>query len=232
MKKSTLLRILISILVVCFCFAGYRYILYTKKRSELRKRITNQCYFAYKQNISISTALGCCAFYDGEKVGIPTSGTLKMMYFKEYENRDPATNLIENMPYAILHRGTYIDPFISGENGVTITNWRYRQRDDWTPRSMSLRGSPLYYITDREHVFLSIYAGPDEDYDNISLNIEKVSIPDRFSFFDWPLSIIFPHNYNLSADIIEYDPTNGLISNGDIVWPIYRYDHKSWVCGL
>ena len=224
---------LIIILVVLFLsLLAYKYLLYLKEKADLKKSLTTKCYFAYKQTHAIAMALNYCAFYEAQKLDMPTSGALELSLFKAYENRDPATQLIENMPHAILHRGTYVDPFISGEHGVTITNWRYKQRDDWTPRTMSLRGSPLDYMTDKKDIFLTFYAGPDGDYDydRSHINLGSIYVPQQsFIILDVPFSCIVP--FVDSPNVIQYDPTNGLISNGDIVWPIYRSKEGLWVRG-
>ncbi len=87
-------------------------------------------------------------------------------------------------------------------------------------------------MTNNKDLILTIFAGPDGDIDNVNIDLQKIS---------WPKDLIqilaFPNNYWVipkiyHPDIIQYDPTNGIYSNGDIVWPIYYNDVYGWLPGI
>ncbi len=107
----------------------------------------------------------------------------------------------------ILHDNCYIDPFVHGNNRVTVKNWKWAG-EDWIPTEMTMSGSPLHYIMDVDGNIIIAFAGPDGKLDlKHNDNVIKNIIHEKFhSFVDY------------HSNVIEYDPTNGLTSSGDIIF--------------
>ena len=103
---------------------------------------------------------------------------------------------------------------------MTITNWGYRKDDKQT---FTLKGIPLTYITNNKNIFLIVYSGPDGDIDIKSIDLNDLSIPEYFFSKLIPPQ---PSLHNIRTPIVpgledkQYDPTNGLSSNGDIIWSL------------
>jgi len=107
----------------------------------------------------------------------------------------------------ILHDNCYIDPFLSGNKRVTVKNWKWAG-EDCIPTEMTMSGSPLHYILDVDGNIIIAFAGPDGKLDlKYNDNIIKDIIHEEiYSFVDY------------HSNVIEYDPTNGLTSSGDIIF--------------
>lgn len=111
-----------------------------------------------------------------------------------------------------------IDPFIPGAETRTI-RWSFPPMfGGQASRISKYSGSPVKYIFDREKKILYlIFSGPDKDIDtpDIPGQLFKDHIETDFNR-NGPERHMIPF-YRLK-NTIEYDPTNGTFSNGDIIW--------------
>jgi hypothetical protein len=125
----------------------------------------------------------------------------------------------------ILHDNILIDPFIKGEKRVTVKNFKERREDNIfrpVPTEITLGGAPLSYVFDKEIIFLLLlFGGPDCDYD---INISDISLD---NIYNGNKGYIYSHYIDI-PQFIHYDPTNGIISNGDIAVLIYEYNRRSY----
>lgn len=127
---------------------------------------------------------------------IPMSGSFGYNTFSKKELND-----------VLLYNNFYIDPFLQGESKVTVKNWKW-PGEDWIPKEMTMYGSPLNYWQDEKGYIILCFAGPDQ-----SIGTKQ--------------DIVFVKNYNADEVfptvkyyqyVVEYDPTNGMKSNGDIIF--------------
>lgn len=210
--------ILIFLIYLCGCNDNRNKISNKNKTSNMISDIpydidiVNKVYFAYKEILDLKHTIDLD--YNTTEINkIPTKGIIGSAIFKK-----------ESIIYGPkLYDNVLIDPFLLGDKQVEILDWRFRPRDDWgPPETMKMKGEPLPYLTNNKDLILAIFAGPDRDIDNVNIDLHK---------FSWPKNLIqilaFPNNYWVipkiyHTDIIQYDPTNGINSNGDIIWPIYK----------
>jgi len=113
----------------------------------------------------------------------------------------------KNINNCILHNKVFIDPFIDGEYQVTLKNWK-RPGEDFTPYEMTLRGIPLKYNKDHNDNIIVCFAGPNGKVDSVLNNDMIISFEKK----------IYRPNIVYNSNVIEYDPTNGIYSNGDIIF--------------
>jgi hypothetical protein len=125
---------------------------------------------------------------------------------------------------AIPHDSLFVDPFVKGKLSVTIDHWT-TSIDDEFPENIIIKGGPLHYVSNNKNILLLIYAGPDGDIDNINLELQNDTITPGVSSGITSLRYLqsyIPYVNINGLNLIQYDPTNGLMSNGDVVWGIYR----------
>ncbi len=133
------------------------------------------------------------------------------MHFRESRTADPDFIMPETLPDSIIGKHDIytgskdeyvqylIDPFTREKNGP-ILKGKLRTRDV----SFRISGSKLSYIRLHDDAALMYAFGPDGDDDLADLPEEKL-------LYLNPEDVI--HNYST----VSYDPTNGLISGGDVV---------------
>ena len=205
--------------------------------------IRDKTYFAFKQTQAISDIVECHVpyeykgndFYNDKNMvynfimDIPSSGILSLSYIKFQKTKGPEYYSGYFWDNIVLKDNVFIDPFIPGQYEVTVNYWRHKATDDWTPKSVTMKGSPLYYITNKNDVFVVIYVGPDGDIDYINKNIpQNPRKPDNKVYHLFLFNDIWVIPLYEDKDAIIYDPTNGLFSNGDIIWTIYKSPKFHW----
>ena len=114
-----------------------------------------------------------------------------------------------------------VDPFLPGDDKFTIT-WRSSIKfstEAEPPLSMTMNGAPVRYIRNDRDKFALIFAGPDKDIDNKNFDLEQFKLNNRSSLRLTPVTAWLLPQFK-THNVLIYDPTNGLYSNGDIIWPM------------
>lgn len=140
------------------------------------------------------------------------------VYLKENDNEIPMKGsfgyqLLSNneMPEVILHNDIYIDPFLPGNNMVTVKHWQWPS-EEMIPTEMTMTGEPMDYVKNKNGIIIVCFAGPDKTID--TENIEGI-IMNEYNDGNWG-------NFQYHPEVIEYDPTNGAFSKGDIIFTLYQ----------
>ena len=128
-----------------------------------------------------------------------------------------------------------VDPFLKGNatNKVPMNNLYSWVIKGWKPQYFTYLGSRAIYKKFDNETIIWIFAGPDKDIDNDISHITKenlINAPYPTDFTNvLPRTGKFP--------VLQYDPTNGIKSNGDIVWILrtkyldkyHRISSKDWL---
>jgi len=233
MNKLILLALLLNIMLSCENSNNT----FMKTESEKSKNITmskeeenikKKTYFAFVETIrTFSDMINMISFND-----------LKNMDYKGTFNIDNFSTSSLIYKESKLHGYSMIDPFLKGnlESTIVFERPEFRFDKDEPPVfNETMKGSHIHYITNKEDTFLLIFAGPDEDIDNYDFDFQTPIFRNKIK--PWHVSVSFlPSNWIIPKinhpDLIQYDPTNGLYSNGDIIWPIniqmlVKYDEES-----
>jgi len=144
-------------------------------------------------------------------------------------------SIFNNYRYKFLHEKYFIDPFLDGNCEVTVKYWREKRGEEYQTM-FTIKGAPLLYQTDKKTYFLLIFAGPDKDIDNDDLPIEY-----QYKFYSWDSltaktiygNVLNSHRHlyipvHIDNNFIVYDPTNGIYSNGDIIWAYFKNEFDYW----
>ena len=128
-----------------------------------------------------------------------------------------------------------VDPFLKGKetNRVAMNNMDGWLIKGWTPQYFTYLGARAIYKKFDNDTIIWIFAGPDKDIDNDISHITKenlIDVPYPTNFTN-----VLPQTGKLK--VLQYDPTNGIKSNGDIVWILktkdldkyHRISSKDWL---
>jgi len=213
MKYKYILAILLVYIISC-------------KSNNDNKDIRDKLEFASNEYIGTNMVIKYIRFNEIAERGILTD--------KLYDINNNYMHLTEvgyNM--LLLNDNIFIDPFIDGSYEVSFKEWRGK-RDEEYRKLFTLKGAPLQYQTDKKSYLLLIFAGPDQDIDNNDLPINK-----EYQFCPRDLNpkkiIVSPRPFrdfvipvHKDNSFIVYDPTNGLYSNGDIIWAFFKDESNRW----
>lgn len=129
-------------------------------------------------------------------------------YLKDYQSEyghfpSPEDGLTSKTVLLFVHD---MAPISANEEGSTVERWLrdYKDADIWYDPYNHYKFEPFNYISNGE-AYCIVSQGPDNKYSMDKLSEIKISILNR--------------KYALARSTCEsasYDPTNGLISNGDI----------------
>jgi len=233
MNKLVLLAILLNIMLSCENSNNTL----MKAEKETSKKITmskeeenikKKAYFAFVETIrTFASMINMISFND-----------LKKLQYKGTFNIDNFSTSSIIYKESQQHGYSIIDPFLEGNLESTMVFERPGIRfdkDEPPVFNETMKGSNIHYITNKEDTLLLIFAGPDEDIDNYDYDFKIPVFRKKIKPWYIPISFL-PYNWIIPKihhpDIIQYDPTNGLYSNGDIVWPIHiqmliKYDEES-----
>ena len=199
----------IFILIFCLFFSTLLSCLW---EDPVTGEIKDKSYFAYKQTFDLCFVVSGCPVDQDGLLDIPTSGIVSIDMFP---NKRRSLDKGE-VHYATLHDNVWIDPFLQGDKEVSVY-WAHK-RDDY-PKWKTMSGAPLKYVTNRKDLFVTIYAGPDGDMDTGTIDIDIIPYREG-GLGGIPIYLFFSQVPNV--DTVQYDPTNGLISNGDILWVLTK----------
>jgi hypothetical protein len=233
MKSYYKLLILVKLFIIITIIINYNQLYsinyeykYNKNISTNEFNIQKKVYFSFLTTYNFSERMSNL-FSFNEFLYLKTKGVFNIDDFA-------TTSALHN--YYKKYGPNLIDPFPNGEIESTMIQKKYTpvrlESEKIILFKETMKGSNINYITNKEDLFLLIFAGPDGDIDNDNIDFNKFNLKGyqniRSHHFNQDQWVIPKINH---PDIIQYDPTNGLYSNGDIIWPIKiktlgEYDKK------